>query len=133
SLTAGMDYDVAKLDSDTSATANDKGRTLPQVPRFTANGTANYVFPIAGAIEGRLGATVQYVGHRFEDIGNTLPYQAYTLINLQAAVLAPNNWEVMVYADNVTNRVVFYELSGEVLGNYVNQPRTIGVRVSKNF
>lgn len=131
--TANANWTEAKLDKDTNASSNDKGNTLPQVPKFTLGSTFNYEFPITGSIEGRLGASLQYVGERFQNIGNTFKYDSYTLLDLQAAVLTPNDWAITLFASNVTDETVFFEASGEVLGNYVNRPRTIGLRVSKDF
>ena len=120
------------------------GDRLPFSPRFSGNLAADYDFPLTPSARGFLGASVSYVGLRFEDFvppqdpnlppdpnkaRRTLP--AYARTDLRAGVRF-DPWSVTLFVNNVTDR------RGELLNNnipYVNiiPPRTIGVTASRAF
>jgi iron complex outermembrane recepter protein len=142
-----------------------KGNRLASVPEFQATAAGTYYFPLAwggGDTEGYVSAALQHVGDRITQpsdqlagAGNftsRLPFggatgtavtsldlelDAYTLFNLSAGVVR-NNWEAILYVQNVTDENVNLAFDRERggrarLGFATNSPRTIGLTFRMNF
>ncbi|MBI1197594.1 MAG: TonB-dependent receptor [Phenylobacterium sp.] len=154
-LTAGLSYNHTKLDDPNLATApcgsgctvldpagalagtvNIDGNPLPNAPKWIANVTAGYSWPMASGevfvftdwayrskINFFLYQSAEYQdGHLLEG-GLRLGYRA-----------AGGAWEVAAFGRNITNDksleggIDFNNLTG-----FVNDPRTVGVEVKANF
>jgi iron complex outermembrane receptor protein len=134
-----------------------EGRRLPTVPRFQVAAAATYQRPI-GASLGYLTGTFQHIGDRYtqvsdQDLGtldllsfgaNTIggpltqsvfrydpKLPAYDIVNLRVG-LRRDNWDVALYANNVTDERALLSFDRERgtrarIFNLVNQPRTFGI------
>ncbi len=125
------------------------GQRLPTTPRFKANLTVRYEFPLAG-----LDGHVQVSGvHNGNSTSALLPYEAdalgvqdsYTLADF-AFGMAAEKWTTELFIDNVFDeRASLYRyaecdvsicVSSGAGGNVysvVTRPRTIGIRFSQKF
>jgi outer membrane receptor protein involved in Fe transport len=119
------------------------GSSLPDVPKWTASGYAEYRQPMSlGEAFGRL--DVQYSSEQLARLVTTDPSSviylpSYTIANARFGVEAQNGWGVTAFVDNVANRRYASGI-GLVAANQnnanlvtVNRPRTYGVTVSKSF
>jgi iron complex outermembrane receptor protein len=91
-----------------------------------------------------VGGNVRYLGDRPSDFSTSadaprLDLPAYTLLDLRAGAVI-NNWNISLFAQNVTNRFAVLgatpEIAGEDTGvNYaiVQRPRTIGISVVRSL
>ena len=139
------------------------GNRLPTVPKFQVSANANYSFAVAADKQGFVGASFQHIGSRFtqpsDQEGNPrsfvsgLPFGGasgadatvldlklprYEIVNLNAGVSFPDQLEVSVYVNNLTDENALLSFDRERggrarLGFTVNQPRTYGVAVRKGF
>lgn len=134
------------VDAFVTADAPNLGATdserLTGVPEITLSLTADYVLP--GAVFGRDGfvrGAYRHVDKRTTDFGSatTGPTLANTLddYNIVDVALGVQSaeWEISLFADNVTNAVAEYStLTSRGPRSWsINQPRTIGVSVSKRY
>jgi outer membrane receptor protein involved in Fe transport len=143
----------------------EKGNRLASVPEFQATVAGTYYFPLAwggGDTEGYVSASVQHVGDRITQPSDQLagagrfvsrlPFggapgtdattvdlelDAYTLVNLSAGVTR-NNWEALLYVQNVTDENVDLAFDRERggrarLGFATNPPRTVGLTFRMKF
>jgi iron complex outermembrane receptor protein len=115
------------------------GDRLPNTPRFSANLSLNYDFPLASDITGFVGAAMSYVGDREDAFSSVSPQRqdlpAYAKLDLRAGAKF-DSWTVNFYVNNVADKRGL--ISGGI-GNqlpyafYYIQPRTLGLSVSKTF
>ncbi len=125
------------------------GQRLPTTPKFKANLTVRYEFPIA-ALDGH----VQLSGvHNGSSTSALLPYEAdalgvqgsYTLTDLSFG-MAADNWHFELFADNLFDeRAHLYRYAecdvslcvasgaGSHVYSVVTRPRTIGIRFGQRF
>ena len=121
------------------------GNPLPYSSKFSGSVAAEERFNISSSVSGFVGATVAYIGKRYEAFpaapGAPQPsIPDYTFGNLQAGVLV-DGYTVTAFAKNVTNeRGILRSVqitgstptSGLWQTNFIT-PRMIGLSVSKSF
>jgi len=121
------------------------GDPLPYSSKWSGSVAAEERFRISGSVSGFVGATVAYVGKRYEAFpatpGGPQPsIPDYTFGNVQIGMIA-NGYTVTAFAKNVTNERGILR-STQITGstptsglwetNFIT-PRTIGLSVSKSF
>jgi iron complex outermembrane receptor protein len=114
------------------------GNELPNAPRLSLNGVAQYSIPTPSHGTVTLQADFNYQGDTFFQPGNQLHDQqkAYALLNLRVGWVSPNEAvSVNLFVENVTDKeYVFF--SGELLDYSIGmwgKPLTAGVEVGLNF
>jgi vitamin B12 transporter len=80
-----------------SATDPRTGLDLARRPRLTASGTITWT-PIA---DWSAGATMLYIGHRFDDAAERTPLAAYAVLNLFASHRLTNSLELYARIENL--------------------------------
>ncbi len=143
----------------------ESGNRLASVPEFQIAATGSYDFPLklgSSDFEGYVAGVVQHVGDRITqpsdqvdgagEFTSGLPFggavgdevtsldlelDAYTVVNLSAGLIK-NNWEAVLYVNNVTdenaNLSFDRERGGRARLSYrTNQPRTIGLTFRMRF
>ncbi len=137
-LTGAFAYQDARLADPAPDLRGRAGERLPNVPRFS--GAVNLDYALAGLkLQPTLGATVRYIGERNAsfDASVTSPQlrlPAYTTVDLRAAVEILSA-DVQLYVHNVANErgrisAIYFDLQQRVA---IQQPRTVGLTVSKSF
>ena len=146
SLAANAAYTDARLTEDAPAIGGKSGDVLPNVPKFTANVSADYDFSITADTSGFAGGSFQYIGARSIDFVSGTPagyvrpvMPEYSTFNLRAGLIA-GGLTVEAYIKNVGNTYGITRLVSEVrdgydgpLGAAVIPPRTVGLSVSTKF
>jgi iron complex outermembrane receptor protein len=140
-LSANLAYTDAHLTQSAAGVNGKDGDQLPNVPKWGANLSADYDFPLSGSVSGFVGGGVHYVGDRISGfVGGSPPatfarpkMPAYTTLDLRAGVNW-GNYVLQVYAKNVSDERGLENISSEASSAYnppftasVIQPRTIGV------
>jgi len=143
----------------------ESGNRLASVPEFQVAATGSYDFPLefgGNAFEGYVAGAVQYVGDRITqpsdqvpgagDFVSGLPFggatgndvtevdlglDPYTIVNLSAGLIR-NNWEAVLYINNVTDENADLSFDRERGGRArlafrTNEPRTIGLTFRYRF
>lgn len=118
------------------------GDYIQNVPNWTGSASAEYVFPLTGKMDGLLRADYNHFGRSFSasnDIANPRLRPKWNVVNLRAGVIY-DDWEIAVYANNITNEHVNFgdsrSIAAETPGRQrlaTNRPRTIGIDVRKQF
>ena len=75
------------------------GNTLPRIPKDTANAAVSYIWPIKLTTA----LAVRYAGKSFDDIANTMPLRAYTLVDLRAVYPLTSHLEVYGRIENLAD------------------------------
>ncbi|MEI9994198.1 MAG: TonB-dependent receptor [Rhizomicrobium sp.] len=116
-----------------------KGNQLPLVPQWKVSLGAEYRWPISDDWSAALRGDASFVASRynFADDNPAQRLRAYQLLNLQLEADGPG-YAVTLFADNLTDKVVEYAFEADPsLPNTrlfnVGQPRTIGIRLRKDF
>jgi iron complex outermembrane recepter protein len=144
-LAANTAFTDAVLTRDApSGTYGRPGDRLPYSPRWSANLSADYTFPLNAGLNGDLGARVTYVGDR-EGIFTTsasvprFDLRAYTTAELHAGIQSLA-WDVSVYVRNLTDArgylsamPVNVATGTGLYGLEVIQPRTVGMTATYAF
>jgi len=142
----------------------ESGKRLPSVPKFQAALAATYQQPITPEFNGYLTGNYTHVGSRFTQVGDDLlgtlnlnsfgahtiggpltqstfhynpELPAYDIVNLRLGVRHAN-WDVALFANNVTDERAFLALDRERgtrarIGYLTNQPRTFGITTRVDF
>jgi len=125
-------------------TANFSGTQMPFSPKFTVNGSADYVFPVSGSTNMFMGATVTYRSSSCAIIGcetnppNATPnnitlflIDSYTLVDLRLG-LKTDTWQVSLWGKNVFNTYYWNDVnpSFDVVSRYAGMPATYGITAS---
>jgi len=137
-LTLGGTYNEAELDAAVlnSATLGiiPKGNRLLLVPEVSFNASLAYTRPVSDTLNGIARATWQYTGSRYGDLANTQDLDSYNILNLRIGVEA-DSWSAYLFADNVTDELAIYApgTQGTLDTLIVNQPRTIGLKLSYRY
>lgn len=132
-LSGWVAYNNARI-SDLDPTAvlpAQTGDRLPFGPKWSANLSADYSFPVVSSLSGSLGGTFKYSGERpgYWALVNRTTEDAYTQLDLRAG-LESERWRIDAFARNVTNnRAVLFSGNPET----IIRPRTIGVSFSTDF
>lgn len=143
-LRASVAFQNARLTEDQplAATDNDAGRDgdrIPNTPRFTANGSAQYTWPLSASLDAVLRGEVSYVGEsqtyfssRSEFFQRLAPY---ALADFRVGVQA-NNWNATLFVKNAFDRRAqidkLYQTDAP-LSVFTARPRTVGVNVGYRF
>jgi len=118
-----------------SVSYNANGKTMIRAPKFTASGTVNGHFPVAG---GKLdaSATLYYSSTVFFTFDNRIKQPAYATLDARLQWSPDNSgFSIAVYGKNLTNKIT-------LAGNFISstsdgvswsQPRTYGVEVGYKF
>jgi len=127
---ADVDFDVGQ-----------DGDRIPNVPKWTASGAAQYTFPISGDGDMRgvgrvdysyVGSSNTYFSPRSAFFQNL---DAYSLVNLKAGVRT-GRWEATVFVNNVFDKRAevdkLYQLDAP-LSVFTTRPRTIGINLGIEF
>ncbi len=141
-LNAG--YTNARLSSDAPAAGGVDGDRLPYVPRWSGSLTADYSYPISGAVKAVVGGSINYTGSRTSDYSQRLPKRvdSYTTVNLRAGV-ETDRWSLSMFAKNLTDSrgVLVYgsqglapsATPGAPYSAAIIQPRTLGAEAAFRF
>ncbi|MBS0365247.1 MAG: TonB-dependent receptor [Proteobacteria bacterium] len=146
SLAANAAYTHAYLTTDAPGIGGRKGDELPDVPKFSANVSADYDFPISSVLNGSVGASFSYTGERTAEFVAGLPANMsrtvmpeYHLLDLRAGV-DYRNLSVRAYLKNATNEYGIIHVTSEVIDGFspplaaaVIQPRTFGLSISYRY
>lgn len=118
------------------------GDKLPYVPGFTANATAqyNYLTPVEGW-EGYLRGEFNYRGGSNSELDTTSRFNrkqnAYEIVNLRAGFLnLESDLDLTFYVENVFDKRGDVRVRTEdslITFKWTNQPRTVGMDISKRF
>jgi iron complex outermembrane recepter protein len=137
------------------------GDRMPYVPRLAWSATAEYVFDLAGGMQGQVGGAFRWVGDRFNDTTErqriTLPGDPATILDEQItapvelesyraldvyAGIGKGGWVVRAYVNNVTDERAYSSLATSAsaltgaLAQYNAvpiQPRMYGVEFDYRF
>tara|TARA_R110000823_G_scaffold171736_11_gene304263 strand:+ start:31028 stop:33289 length:2262 start_codon:yes stop_codon:yes gene_type:complete len=149
SLAAG--YTEAEFQDDVPQAGIESGDQLADVPEWTANVTLDYVIPVDTgeffmvANYNYVDETLELAGEAGDDLtdngiisGNRKP--DYDILNLRVGFTSADNWEWLVYVDNVTDEEAIYSYSDALAFNLTsydrtvrNRPRTFGTSFTYNF
>ena len=143
-VTAALGYAHAEITDTGGIQGVNVGDKIQGVPNWTGTLSAQYLFPVARAMDGFLRADYNYYGRSFS-ANNEASAQSQRLrpswnaLNLRAGVIR-DTWELAVFADNVTNTHANLadsrSIAAETPGRprlITNRPRTIGLDVRKRF
>jgi len=134
SLAASLAYEQAQLKADEPALAAKKGTTLPNVPRYTAGFSADYVL-VENDLRPTIGAAIRYEGDRHARFGSPYILPHFTTVDLRAGFTTRNiDWQL--YIHNLTDKrgelsSYLTTATGPKIG--IEQPRTIGVSARAHF
>lgn len=116
-----------------------EGQALPFSPKWSANLSADQEFPVAPSVTGFAGVGLTYLGSRLDNFTgggqDRLVFGEYTKTDLHVGTKY-DDWNVRVYANNVTNRRGIINGGPATLipdSYYYITPRMIGLLVSKKF
>ena len=119
------------------------GNEFPNAPNYTATITADYTIPLPAEWLMTLHTDLYYQAESWTRIFNTEGYdklKALTNVNL-AAIFTNDDagWKVMAYVknvfdrDSITGSFLNSDDSGLTTNIFLMEPRTYGLRVTKNF
>jgi outer membrane receptor protein involved in Fe transport len=145
-LSANLAYTHAYLTVSAPGIGGNAGDELPDVPRFSANLSGDYDFPITDSVGGFVGASFHYQGDRRTLFVTGTPpgfgrpvMPAYQTVDLRAGINR-GGLELEVYVKNLNdshglNNVTSLNSDGfsEPLTGAVIQPRTFGISLSDKF
>jgi iron complex outermembrane receptor protein len=146
SLSANAAYTDAYLTANAPGVNARSGAELPEVPRFSANLSAQYDFSITGQLDGYVGGSVRYLGDRRGEFAAGSPagyvrptLDAYTTEDLRAGIIH-GGVELAVFVRNLSDSHGLNRISSLNFAGYgapwtgsVIQPRTFGVSISDKF
>jgi outer membrane receptor protein involved in Fe transport len=143
-LAASVAFQNARLTEDQplAQTDNDAGRDgdrIPNTPRFTANASAQYTWPVASNLDAVVRGQLAYVGSsqtyfsaRSEFFEELAPY---ALVDFRAG-LEGENWNATLFVKNAFDRRAqidkLYQTDSP-LSVFTARPRTVGINVGYRF
>lgn len=142
-------YDSAKFTRTVPGVLFQAGDRVPQVPRVTAQFSADYSFPVTGETIGFAHADYRYVGDSWStnnaltnpDTGRVVPLirPSYRILDLRAG-FDYGRAEYAVFVKNATNELANLSdtnaIAGQATGESrvaISAPRTIGVELRYNY
>lgn len=142
-LAVNGSYVNARLTDDAPEIGGVDGDRLPNSPRWSGSLTADYTFDV-GANQASVGLGVRHIGRRLslvESATNSVPADAYTTLEANAAIMLGQNWRLRVYGRNLTGSQGAVSRTLQTNGllqpvRYVVipvQPRTVGLAVEFSF
>ncbi len=125
---------IDSLDSSGRALIN--GNPLPQAPKYVANFTARYAWPLGNGSE-----VFAYTDWFYRSEINYFLYEAKefkgrpeTIGGLRVGYIMTNGTELAVYVRNLTNQIrAESAIDFDNLTGMINDPRTYGVSIRKSF
>lgn len=132
-----FDQDIVNLTSSgDSALLATKGDRLLYSPRYTAAGSADYVYEVGGGYHARLSAGVNYIDEQINE--RTSPITSYridavTLVRASLGVEARSNCAASLYADNLTNEQGVARDQFSPRWNTYLRPRTVGLQFEYRY
>ncbi len=141
-LNLALGYADAKITDTGNVPGVNIGDKIQGVPNWTASATAEYIFPLANAMDGILRADYNYYGRSYSANNEALNPRlrpSWNVLNVRAGVIR-DDWEVTLFVDNLTNehsnladsRAIAAETPGRQR-LVTNRPRTIGIDVRTRF
>ena len=139
-MSLGLGYTDSTLDEDVPNLQAFAGDRAPFVPKYSATGSAEYMFPLTDRINGFGWANYQFVDRRATDFSDLQSrYRrmgSYNLLNLRAGVRL-QSIELSAFVKNLTDsRGVLRALAStpfDAEGAIRVQPRTIGMTARADF
>jgi outer membrane receptor protein involved in Fe transport len=138
SIGVGTAYTDAHLAADALSVGGVNGAELPNVAKWTLNGTTDYTIPIKDNLVADLGADFNYLGSRQadfnQDFSPRLKLPAYTVVDLRAVV----RWkasELHFCVNNVANKRGIETVTTNFIpaSEGVIRPRTFGLALTQKF
>jgi iron complex outermembrane receptor protein len=143
-LSVGGSYQTAKLRQDQPFIPGNpnlglNGDTLPNVPKFQANASLSYDFPLAGDFTETLRADFNYRAKTQTQFNNNSPFNvpldSYTLLNLRATTHT-GDWAVALFVNNLFDKraqIDAISSTQDPLARLTIRPRTIGASATRSF
>ncbi|MFT3791661.1 MAG: TonB-dependent receptor [Rudaea sp.] len=144
-ILANAAYTDAVLTQDTpDGTYGKSGDRLPYSPKWSANLSADYTFPIGAGLDANVGGGVTWIGDRESGFTSSASAQrfalrAYTTGNLHAGIQS-THWNVDLYVKNLTDARGYLSATAQnattgvsSYGLLLIQPRTFGVSATYTF
>ncbi len=139
-LAAWVAWNDAQLTEDfppTSSAIGHAGDRLPFGSRFSGHVSVDREFGLSASVTGFVGGSLSYVGDRKGIFGGAIrqEFPAYTQVDLRAGARF-DTWTIDAFVNNVGDKRA---LLGGGIGNFIptafnyNQPRTVGLAISKAF
>jgi iron complex outermembrane receptor protein len=129
-------------DQPLAATDNDAGRSgdrIPNTPKFTASGYAQYTHAVNSSMDAVMRVQVNHVGDSQTYFSARSSFyqslDAYTQVDLRAGLQA-ERWNATVFVKNLTDKRAevdkLYQTDSP-LSVFTTRPRTIGLSVDYRF
>lgn len=127
-----------------SGTYGRPGDRLPYSPRWSANLSADYAFPLTARLNGNVGAGLTYVGDRESSFSSSasvprFDVRAYTTAELHVGVQSLA-WDVSLYVRNLADTKGYLSAMAQNVATGVSsygleviQPRTVGITATYAF
>jgi outer membrane receptor protein involved in Fe transport len=130
-----QDQPLAAVNTD----AGLSGDRIPNTPRVTANGSAQYTVPLTAQLDGVLRGEISYVGNSQTYFDRRSVYfqtlAPYALADFRMGVQA-NSWNATVFLKNAFNKrpeVDKLYQEDSPLSVFTTRPRTVGLNVNYRF
>lgn len=150
-LSAATGYTDAEFKETVETAGITKGDNLADVPEWTVNVSLDYTLPVSYGeyfvvyAYNWVDDTLELPGKDSTDVsgngiisGNVKP--SYEIMDLRLGFTSENNWEAVLYVDNLTDEEAIYSYSDALAFNIEaydrtvrNRPRTIGASFTYNF
>jgi iron complex outermembrane receptor protein len=133
----GAAYTEATFNSTSASVETLKGATLPNVPKWTINGSARYTYPTPYGFDVYVFANAYYVDRRMSDLplsGTDFGEPGYILANARIG-LTQGAFDVAFFVKNVANTIAIINTNTDTGYDYqiINQPRTWGLEIERKF
>lgn len=115
-----------------------KGEGFPNTPKWQISGGFDYEVPVSSAINGFIGADVNYRSKTVAAFGSDPRFaiDSYALLNMRAGIKSNNDsWRAEVWGRNITNKYYWNGVSHVVdsFSKVAGMPATYGVTVSFRY
>lgn len=110
------------------------GDSLPEVPEWVVSIGAQYTYPINAWLGGYVRGNVTYRSKIYQDFAQTaaLTRPSYYLGSARFGV-ETEFWDMAIYADNLFDEDIIYSFDSTGAESRPARPRTLGVRVTRQF
>ncbi len=122
-----------------STSLGDKGDQIPDISKFSASTSVDYVWPVTDAFDGMLRLDYSYIGKSYSHFRPTNTYYEkqgdFGVVNMRTGLEGPD-WGAYVFVRNVFDIYGAYSVSSSAGSEQlVNStlPRTVGVNLRKSF
>ncbi|PCI54695.1 MAG: hypothetical protein COB36_09160 [Alphaproteobacteria bacterium] len=117
-----------------------KDDRLPGVPKVTLSASMHYDFALTDDLDGIFRVDWYYTGNSFTRFNDASPemseLKSYSLVNARFSVKSEMDWQVDLFVDNLFNKradLNIFNFNGGTIVHTPNQPRTIGLELTKQF